>query len=60
MRLATAFCESGPLINIVIKLLNPNDLRRVINERELNKLEKSLRITKFALFIINPTQFIVF
>ncbi|GBC32495.1 Piwi domain-containing protein [Rhizophagus irregularis DAOM 181602=DAOM 197198] len=43
---ATAFCESGPLINIVVKLLekrSTNDLRGGINERERNKLEKELK-----------------
>ena len=46
---ATAFCESGPLINIVVKLLgkrNPYDLRKGINKREHDKLEKELKNLK--------------
>ena len=46
---ATAFYESGPLINIVVKLLgrrSPDDLRRGINDRERAKLEKELKNLK--------------
>ncbi|GES99674.1 piwi domain-containing protein [Rhizophagus clarus] len=43
---AAVFCESGPLVNIVVKLLgkrSPNDLRGGINERDRNILEKVLK-----------------
>jgi hypothetical protein len=46
---ATAFHESGPLINIVVKLLGrrgPDDLRRGINDKERAKLEKELKNLK--------------
>jgi hypothetical protein len=46
---ATAFYESGPLINIVVKLLgrrSPDDLRRGINDRERVKLEKEIKNLK--------------
>ncbi|RIA82435.1 Piwi domain-containing protein [Glomus cerebriforme] len=46
---ATAFYESGPLINVIVKLLekrNPDDLRKGINERERVKLEKELKNLK--------------
>ncbi|GBC09434.1 hypothetical protein RclHR1_08860007 [Rhizophagus clarus] len=43
---ATAFCESGPLVNIIVNLLGKrslNDFRGGINERERNILEKELK-----------------
>ncbi|GBB99954.1 hypothetical protein RclHR1_36950001 [Rhizophagus clarus] len=43
---AAAFCESGPLVNIVVKLLgkqSQNDLSGGINEKERNRLEKELK-----------------
>ncbi|GBB98146.1 hypothetical protein RclHR1_03150009 [Rhizophagus clarus] len=46
---ATAFYESGPLINVVVKMLgkrSTDDLRRGINERERVKLEKELKNLK--------------
>ncbi|CAI2168374.1 8249_t:CDS:2 [Funneliformis geosporum] len=46
---ATAFHESGSLINVVLKLLGKrsiDDLRRGINERERVKLDKELKLLK--------------
>ena len=46
---ATAFYESGPLINVVLKILgkrNPDDLRRGIIEKERAKLEKEIKNLK--------------
>lgn len=46
---ATAFYESGPLINVIVKMLGKrsiDDLRRGINERERAKLEKELKNLK--------------
>lgn len=57
---ATAFCESGPLINIVVKFLgkrSPNDLNGGINERELNKLEKELKNYKIRVIHRKTNQF---
>lgn len=46
---ATAFYESGPLVNVVVKMLgkqHPDELRRGINEKERAKLEKELKNLK--------------
>ncbi|CAG8457935.1 8826_t:CDS:2 [Funneliformis mosseae] len=46
---ATAFYESGSLVQMVVKLLNkrhPDDLRRGIPDRDRVKLEKSLKNVK--------------
>lgn len=48
---ATAFYESGPLINVVVKMLgrrHPDELRRGINERERSKLERELKNLKIC------------
>ncbi|KAF9581944.1 Eukaryotic translation initiation factor 2C [Lunasporangiospora selenospora] len=47
---ATAYFQSGPLVDLVVKILDRrsiDDLRRGINDRERNKLEKALRGVQF-------------
>jgi hypothetical protein len=43
---ATAFYDSGPLVNMVVRLLglrSPDDLRRGLNDRERQRVEKSIK-----------------
>ena len=56
----TAFCESGPLINIVVKLLAKQSLHNLhggINERERHQLEKELKNLKISVTHHNAKRY---